>query len=167
MSNSSMGEDVGRPLYPTSLVEPLLDYERGEKTPPPRGVQTTMARLLDEYTLHDSYWMSLNVEQFESDLLIRFDAYWSKGRIPHPGARVGKWPRLIITMSGLVETQLDFGAINYSSSIGGADSAEHPTRERKAVTRYQLDAGLVALVHDPIVELRMIDPEGNLITIPL
>ena len=166
MSNRNMRE-AARPLYPTPLVEPILNYERGKKTPPPRGVQTTMARFLDEYTLHDSYWMSLHVGQFESDLLIRFDAHWSKGRIPHPGARVGNWPRLIVTMSGLVASQFDFGQIDYTASIMEATSESHPDLDQKALTRYQLDSGSVALAHDMQVELRMIDPDGDLISIPL
>ncbi len=159
--------EIQEPLYPTDLVLGLLNYERGRKTPPPRGVQTTMAKFLDAYSLHDSYWLSLNVGRFESDLVIRFDAVWTEGRIPHPGVRVAKWPRLIITMSGLVESQFDFGDIDHSSSIMEAVSEEHPTLNRTTITRYLLDSGSVELVHDAVVELRMIDPKGKLIPIPL
>jgi hypothetical protein len=70
-------------------------------------------------------------------------------------------------MSGLSGLQVDFGDIDYPAIIMHAESTDHPALESKDVTRYVFFTGSVELVHDPIVELRIIDPDGAIIPIPI
>ena len=79
--------------YPSWLAEDLLWGD----LPWDKAEETTMPAFLSAYTLHDSYWINLVLYPDNSAAAaLRFDAFWTKGRVPHPGSRVADWPLLLI-----------------------------------------------------------------------
>lgn len=92
------------------------------------AVQTTMGRFLSLYTLHDSYWIGLktNVRYSEAVAAIRFDAFWTEGRVPHPGPEVALWPVLLLRFLGVAEVSLTpcQAEDDYQGAILGAETGE-------------------------------------------
>jgi hypothetical protein len=89
---------VGDELVPLWLKRALID----DLLPWDIARPTTVETFLRQYTLHDSYWIGLWVTPgLGADAVIRWDAYWSEGRIPHPGPIVAEWPVLVIRLRRL------------------------------------------------------------------
>src|SRR6185312_6677969 len=96
---------VNIPYYPewlgSRLIDDAFDWEI--------ALETTVEAFLEQYTLHDSSWIGfhLQVDQAGAGLaIIRFDAFWTDGRIPHPSAVVEEWPILVVRFAGITEVQL-------------------------------------------------------------
>ena len=142
-------------LSPALVDEQVLD------TP---AIETAMATFLDGYTLHDSYWIALVTNVWASHLAVRFDAFWSDGRIPHPGSTVAEWPILITTMTDLVSAriQLREAGIGEAISVPVDGSDTHST----TIIRDHQN-GTAELVHASEVHIRCFDRAGGPIDIPL
>jgi hypothetical protein len=71
----------------------------GTQLPLGCGITTTMAKFLDAYTLHDSYWIDITLDPTcEALLIIRWDTFWTDGRVVRPSSRITQWPILLVRM---------------------------------------------------------------------
>ena len=73
------------------------------------AVATSLVSFLEQYTLHDSTWIGLHLQLDQAGAaiaVIRFDAFWTEGRVPHPGDLVAEWPIILIRFSGVTSIQL-------------------------------------------------------------
>lgn len=133
--------------YPDWLSPALVD-DQVLDTP---GIETTMATFVDGYTLHDSYWIALVTNIWASRVAVRFDEFWSDGRVPHAGSAVAEWPVLIIMMIDLVSTriQLREAGIGQAISVSVDGSDTHST----TVIRDHQN-GSAELVHASKVRIR-------------
>ena len=62
-----------------------------------QATTATMQQFLAAYTLHDSCWLGLFLQPaYVSVALIRWDTFWSKGRVEYPGSMVETWPILAV-----------------------------------------------------------------------
>jgi hypothetical protein len=148
-----------RPYYPEWLGPALLDGAI-DNTP---TVETTLSEFLDAYTLHDSHWIALVIDGYsEARLVIRFDAFWSDGRIPHPGPSVAEWPILVVTMRHLLSARIDLR----DSGIAGAISLPHDSVAGMSTTFVQDHRdGSAELVHGSSIEASCFDSKGTPIPI--
>jgi len=97
-----------------------------------RSAASTIPRLLQEYTLHDSSWIGLWSEPgFESLALIGWDTHWSRGRLPYPiaGTPAG-YPFLLIQFERLWRGRFRFGDEYALPTIAHATSRLVPQAEK-------------------------------------
>lgn len=122
------------------------------------GESTTVASFLDAYTLHDSYWIALLSDGWAAHLVIRFDAFWTGGRVPHPGPVVAEWPILVLTLPRLARVELDL----QDAGIGEAISVPHEA-DNGLVTTLIHDhvGGSAELVHSMNIQVHCFDSEGT------
>jgi hypothetical protein len=158
--------------YPEWLGDALL-----RKTLPwDGGLPVPMPFFLQNYSLHDSIWEGLWVEPAygEATAIVRWDSYWSDGRIPYPksvdgsDAPVGEWPLLLIRFQHvyqIVSSQTSFDEPLTPDIMMVAQSRHVPEYERDELLTARLrqplstDNSLVylldeALYHTEIVGLQ-------------
>jgi hypothetical protein len=85
------------------------------------SLKTTMPLFLAEYTLHDSYWIGIYAQpDRKTTAAIRFDTYWSNGRIFFPGSSVADWPILLVRFPRAYSIYLN--GLEEGETISGATS---------------------------------------------
>jgi len=86
--------------YPDWLGRRLIEDEFDW----PSANSTSMPRFLSQYSLHDSYWIGIHVQpNFETIAVLRWDTFWTEGRVPFPGSTVEEWPVLLIQFERLYQ----------------------------------------------------------------
>jgi len=158
---NEMSDDDLEPYYPEWLSRGLL----WEEFPWEQAVRTTMEQFLNRYTLHDSGWIAPKADaQYRGGGLavFRFDAFWTQGRIPHPGSRVAEWPILLIRFSRLFELRLH----DYEPESGGLSrTISHAETEAvggRCRTRiWDLFGGCCELVHAKPVDILCVGRAGE------
>ena len=137
------------------------------------GVRSTLPAFLAEYTLHDSSWIGLTTDptyQGSATAVIRFDAFWTEGRVPFPGSLVAEWPILLIRFERLqslafVGLEQDIGGI--SRTITMAVSRELPGGGVHETVIEDVHGGQVTLRHAPPVTLLLFSREQQVLDLPL
>ena len=134
------------------------------------GARTTMARFLAEFTLHDSCWISLVTDpayEGAAVAVIRWDTFWTDGRVPFPGSVVAEWPILLIRfvrLDGLRFRGLERDIGGISRTISGAESSVAGDAARTEIA--DVFEGVVTLDHAPEVVVLCLDREKRLVPIP-
>lgn len=87
--------------YPDRLGGDLL----GGDLPWEAAVEATMPNFLSRYTLQDSLWIGLYLQpKAEAVALVRWDTYWTDGRLPSAGDAVADWPVLLVRFERAYQT---------------------------------------------------------------
>ncbi|CAG0931091.1 hypothetical protein TFLX_01992 [Thermoflexales bacterium] len=95
----------------------------------------TLMHFLEQYTLHDSYWIGVWIDPLEEEAILAFewDTFWAQGRVPDPTDQVISWPTLLIRLNKLVmyyydkQDQFKDG----STYIGAAETQTITLEERE------------------------------------
>jgi hypothetical protein len=153
--------------YPAWLGDALV---RGS-LPWDQGLSVLMPRFLHEYTLHDSVWEGLWVEPAfgEATAVIRWDSFWSEGRIPYPEGEYdleGGWPLLLIRFQHVYQvlaTQTTFAEPQeFPDVIMEAHSKHIPQDEREGLLTeglrqpFSTDDSLLYLLDDTLYETQIV-----------
>jgi hypothetical protein len=167
---------VGDEYVPLWLKRALID----DRLPWDSARETNVATFLKQYTLHDSNWIGVWITPGSgADAVIRWDAFWSEGRIPHPGPLVAEWPILVIRFPRLYAIKSppersdyhDSGIASASSDdvrSGSLFEAETiPPDDHLVETIVQGHFGTtVQLVHGKDVAVLCMTAEGSPLAIP-
>jgi hypothetical protein len=160
--------------YPAWLGNALLRHTLSWN----EGLSVLMHVFLMRYTLHDSVWEALWGEpgSGEATAVIRWDSYWSEGKIPFPEneyAQAGQWPLLLIRFQRvyrIVSTQISFDEpADFPGVIMRADSRQIQAAEREHLLTAGLrqpsstDNSLIHLLDDQLCLTRFVgvDDERN------
>ncbi len=151
---------MDEPYYPAWLGGDLVE----ETLPWEGALATSLAEFLEQYSLHDSYWIGLylGVNQ-EGVLLLRWDTVWTEGRVPFPGPLVAEWPVLAVKLSGLAVTEVRL------KDMGIAGAASGPV-EGEGLQRTVIDdqeGGSAVLIHEAGVKVLCLDRGRNGVKIPM
>ena len=147
---------------PNDLASRIIE----DALPWPDATQFHIDAFLQQYTLHDSYWIGLHVNCGSDDsaiATIRFDPVWNPS-ISQPTSLVADWPLLFIRFTCISSVQLsgfsDIGGIQR----GISSVTVRPISEEEVVTTLHDHYGAaVTLQHFPLVEVLTMSPEGNAI----
>lgn len=165
----SRSADMSDDYYPSWLAPGML----ADDFPWQAGVRTTLPTFLAEYTLHDSSWIALATDPAyagSATAVIRFDAFWTEGRVQFPGSVVAEWPILLLHLERLVSLAFagldeDIGGI--SRTIAAADSREVNGTALHETIVEDVHGGRVTLRHAPAVTLLLLDRERQVVPLPL
>lgn len=161
--------------YPNWLSNDLLN----DNLPWDQALPTTMRQFLSQYTFHDSHWISLYLQpQRNAICVIRWDTFWTEGKVPFPGSRVAQWPLLLIRLTGLLHADIDLWESAVQTGISGAESARIGESERVGwgipahhptdYTRIRdFDGGIAHLVHAPPVSFLCMSRDRQVLAIPM
>jgi hypothetical protein len=149
-------------FYPEWLAEALLHGT----LPWSEGYLTTLPRFFASYTLHDSSWIGLAANPaYDCELraLVRWDTFWTEGRVPYPGSIVAEWPILAIRFRKILRVALDgFDATDSATERSIADVATTELAPEQHQTTFRDSSGAtVEVVHAPPVELLCLDRAGR------
>jgi hypothetical protein len=138
-----------------------------------RALRTTLPRFFRSYTLHDSYWMGLFLEpQRHGVALIRWDTFWTDGRVAYPGNRVAEWPLLLIGFTGLCHADIgleeDGIAAAWSEVLSPAKRVEMNVQSGELHHTGIEDhrGGVARLIHHPDVALLCLSKNRDILEIP-
>ncbi len=183
--------DTAIPYYPDWLAQGLLAGTLPWNVAQP----TTMAQFLTEYTLHDSYWITLwMVPYTEAIAVLRWDTFWSRERVPYPSSAVALWPILLIRFARLYRVTTVYRLKTQEFvDIGIAGAETHLVADQTDPRAYGLNLSLtnwpditpvapqvdwplqatlihgdaiLELLHDTKVDLLCLDRNGTVIPIP-
>jgi hypothetical protein len=150
-------------FFPGSLGKGLLTGD----LPWTSAQRVTMAAFLASYSLHDSYWMGLWSEPASAPVaVIRWDTFWTHGRVEHPGPAVDTWPILLIRFPQIDQLLLAVGTDELSyEGINGAISQPVSATEREALLsvatgRTTLNDRMIEYLLDPVVYHTIIEGIG-------
>jgi hypothetical protein len=163
-------------FVPSWLTRALID----DQLPWDEARETTVAAFLLHYTLHDSSWIGLWVTPgLGAKAVIRWDAYWSGGRIPHPGPLVAYWPILVIRFRRMyLAESLPSRSDYHESGIRDARSEDLNVRDWPGGTARLPDEELVrtviqghvgtvlSLIHTKDVSLLCMSSQGTPLHVP-
>ena len=119
--------------YPSWLGQDLINDNFDWQ----QSLKTTMPAFLAEYTLHDSYWIGLYVQPNRKIIaVIRFDTYWSKGRVFFPGSFVADWPILLVRFARAF--RIDLNGLEEGETIGNATSIRLDSSQREQMLEREI-----------------------------
>jgi hypothetical protein len=153
--------------YPSWLSEDLL----WDAYPWDSGTSLTLATFLAGYTLHDSTWVGLHVDpdlDGAATAIIRWDTFWTDGRVPFPGGTVAEWPFLLIRFHGVTSVRLrEFErdpTLSPRTISDASSSAVGESKYRTVVT--DIMGGAVEIDHAGRVDLVCLSRERQVHLIP-
>jgi hypothetical protein len=143
----------------------------GGDLPWDQATRSTIQEFLAEYTLHDSIWINLIVgtsDDGEVLAVIRWDTFWTRGRVPHPGSAIANWPILIIRLprvegvrlEGFATTTQTTRTISTASSVGVDEGGIQLTEIR------DVEGGRILLEHDAAVEILCLAHDRSVLPVP-
>jgi len=133
------------------------------QAPWPQALRFTWGQFLTSYTLHDSLWLGLYLESGQEGLLaIRWDTYWTNGRVPFPGSTVATWPILLCRLTQLAQVQIALA----EDGIADAESSPTVPAEENAdpLCRTVIsahDGTIASFVHSSTVTFLCLSAEGK------
>jgi hypothetical protein len=108
--------------YPPWLGSDLL----WDEFPWEAGITAPLSAFLSAYTLHDSAWVGLYIDPDAAATaiaVVRWDTFWTEGRVPFPGSAVAEWPFLLLRFTGLRGIQfLGYGGDDHDRSPRSIDA---------------------------------------------
>lgn len=126
------------------------------------GVKTDMPTFLAKYTLHDSGWVGVFIEPDAQGLavvVIRWDTFWTDGRVPFPGSAVAEWPFLLIRLSEFQGIELiDFRRDPSSPRTISGTSCDPVSHELHITKIEDVYGGTVVLKHGPSLDILCLSP---------
>ena len=133
------------------------------------ALHTSLADFLEAYTLHDSNWILFALDPdagSEATLAFRFDAFWTDGRVPHPGSMVSEWPVLLVRLRGLQAIRFDgyaeAGAEWAPRTIARASS--RASTATNSISEFEdIVGGRVVVEHASRIELLCLDRAGAVV----
>lgn len=138
-----------------------------------RALTTTISSFLQQYSFHDSYWIGLFLESNSNGVMIvRWDTFWTEGRVPFPGSMVAEWPILILRLSRLQHVEVALR----EDGLAGVTSSPLTEQEVQSLSvegdlhRTQIDdhsGGVVQLCHEPNIALLCFNRQRDILEIPL
>src|ERR1043166_5378991 len=133
-----------------------------------QAVRGSFKTFLDQYTLHDSNWISLFFDpgqSAEAILVIRFDSFWTDGRVPFRSSLVASWPILIAHLSHVREVQFQgFNGDWSPRTISIAESQLGSEADSTSLT--DVFNGTVTIRHGRDVEFLCLSSEGQVLSLP-
>ena len=154
--------------FPPWLADALLT----DSLPWEQAVPTRLDAFLAAYTLHDSDWIAFSLDPSYDGgglAVLRWDTFWTEGRVAFPGSFVADWPILLIR----------FRRVHSCRQVGYNTDAPVPTRgiasgECKPLADSQFMRTIVAdhyggqleVEHAPEVDILCMARAGDVISIP-
>lgn len=147
----------------------------GSNLPWERAQKDALSSFLNQYTLHDSYWIGLYLmPQRKGILVVRWDTFWTKGKVPYPGSAISEWPILIFQLSGLQQVEIAL----VEDGIAGASSQPIKKNEQgeilvsTSVVLHHTQVndhsdGKASFVHDSVVEILCLSRNGDILEVPM
>jgi hypothetical protein len=155
--------------YPDWLSAQLL----WDDFPWESGLRTTVPDFLAAYTLHDSGWVGLFLDpdqQGSAIAVIRWDTFWTEGRIPFPGGTVAQWPFLLIRYAPVYAVRFTSyevpGEAPSPRTIGGAEASVISESIHRTVVQ-DIFGGAVEVEHVPQVDVLCLAPDRTVLPIAL
>ena len=154
--------------YPPWLADALLT----DSLPWDQAVSTTLETFLQAYSLHDSCWITFSLDPVYDGgglAAIRWDTFWTEGRVAYPGDMVAGWPILLIRFKrvhGCRQTGYEIEAPVPTRGIAGAECksvADSPLMRTVVADHY---GGQLELEHAPDVDILCVDRGGQVLSIP-
>jgi hypothetical protein len=152
-------------LYPAWLAEALLE----DALPWPEASTTTLPTFFAAYTLHDSSWITLDIDTLYDGgarAVLHWDTHWTKGRIPYPGDLVAHWPILILKFERVQSISLDGYEGDWPSRGVSAASTEAVSADQHRTLIDDHYGGRIELLHAPRVDVLCLDSSGQVQSIP-
>ena len=95
-----------------------------------RATAVTMQRFLAAYTLHDSNWIGLFLQPaYESIAIIRWDTFWSKGRVEFPSPTVATWPILLVRFARVYQMHATYPKETSPAGFSWQETIQHAESE--------------------------------------
>lgn len=130
-----------------------------------------LSKFFEHYTLHDSVWIALYLTVNDLGVaiaVIRFDAFWTEGRVLHPGSKIAEWPILLLRFSELSSVQLNgFVEPNWSSrTIDSAETEALLAPLQVITTIADVYGGRMSITHHPLVRILCLNRAGEALPLP-
>ena len=176
---SEVGESFPEWL-PKEVVNDTFDWSK--------SIKTDFITFFNYVTLHDSYWITLNLNNYaELTLVIKLDAFWNK-EFTLMQENDGKWPFLIVRIPRAVN--VSFNSVDQDMIISQSESKSISKVEIEKLidtlsssdilpqefydrlidckelhkTRFvDLSGANVEILHDAEIEILLLGQEGNYI----
>jgi hypothetical protein len=150
----------------TDLIEGNLFWDR--------SLKTTMPEFFAQYTLHDSYWIGLFLEPQRNGIaIIRWDTFWTKGRMSFPGSTVADWHLLLIYFSGLCYSDVNLDETGISGATTKLLTEQQyqtmvflPEGEFHCTEIEDFAGGIARFIHSSQVSLLCLNKEKEILEIP-
>lgn len=152
-------------LLPPNLAHQLVD----DTLPWDQSTKFHVDSFLENYTLHDSYWITLQTNcGWENSMVaaISFDSVWNQS-VAAPTARCAEWPILFLRFSLVKSLQL-----SGFSEIGGLQrgissvSVEHHSEEEVTTKIGDHYGAAIEIRHWPLIDALVFDSDQSIVKLP-
>jgi hypothetical protein len=153
-----------------ALLSANLTFQIVEESLPwDRSTQMHIAAFLKRYTLHDSYWIGVQVGCAWGDVavaVIRFDPVWNSS-VSNPTSLVADWPLLFLRFNSVNAIRLSGFRDNGDTQRGISNATVESVSEEETITTISDHYGAsVSLQHFPLVDALAMSATEEVIEIP-
>jgi len=106
-----------------------------------KSIKTNFITFFDYVTLHDSYWITLNLNNYgEVTLVIKLDAFWNK-EFSQMQENNQNWPFFVIRIPKAVN--VSFNSVDQDMIISESESKCFPNSEIEKTYRHLIEYRLI------------------------